>query len=70
MPLDLPKSRLNHDDAERVGKRLCARWQSITGKNAPVLNDLVWADIVQFVERHTSKLVTRRDADREGEGER
>jgi hypothetical protein len=68
--LDAPKSRLTHAQAERVGKRLCARWKAITGQMVPAMNDLTWADIVQYVERHSSLVLAEaaRDAEAQTEG--
>ena len=42
---------LRHDDAADLGERLADQWQMLIGTPAPNRDDLVWADLIQFVLR-------------------
>lgn len=40
---------LPHDTAMEIGQQLSAKWQGLIGMPAPDAEDLVWADLVQYV---------------------
>lgn len=40
---------LTHDQACELGQALALKWQGLVGTEAPSADDLVWADLVQFV---------------------
>lgn len=40
---------LPHDTALEIGQQLSVKWQSLIGTPAPGPDDLVWADLVQYV---------------------
>lgn len=40
---------LPHDVAEQIGLELARKWDDLIGTPAPDAEDLVWADLVQFV---------------------
>lgn len=43
--------RLTHDEAGPIGAALARQWSLLVGTQAPAADDLVWADLVQFVLR-------------------
>lgn len=47
---------LHHDDAGIVGLRLARHWRLLVGAEAPDDDDLVWADLVQFMLHHAREL--------------
>lgn len=55
---------LPHSAAGKLGERLAGKWVSLVGTPAPESDDLVWADLVQFVLHAAREQV--REALREG----
>lgn len=55
---------LPHDVAEQIGLELAAKWEDLIGTPAPDNDDLVWADLVQFI------LLKARDANAEMDREK
>ena len=41
--------RLTHDEAGPIGEALARQWALLVGTPAPDADDLVWADLVQYV---------------------
>lgn len=41
--------RLTYDEAGPIGAALARQWTLLVGTPAPAADDLVWADLVQFV---------------------
>lgn len=62
-PTDAPP-RLCHDEAGPIGEALARQWALLVGTAAPAADDLVWADLVQFVLR----LARERHADAGSDG--
>lgn len=48
-PSSEPPPRLSHDEAGPIGEALARQWALLVGTPAPDADDLVWADLVQFV---------------------
>ncbi len=48
-PSSEPPPRLSHDEAGPMGEALARQWALLVGTPAPDADDLVWADLVQFV---------------------
>lgn len=46
-PIEIPV--LSHDAATRIGAKLSSKWKSLVGLPAPAHDDLIWADLVQFI---------------------
>ncbi|GAO52976.1 hypothetical protein NMD1_02633 [Novosphingobium sp. MD-1] len=42
---------MTHDDAGVIGAALARQWALLVGTPAPASDDLIWADLVQFVLR-------------------
>jgi hypothetical protein len=58
-PTEIPLLKFN--EAERLGGELHARWNLMTGGDAPLeADDPAWADIVQFIIRRASVVVRER----------
>lgn len=55
---------LPHTGASELGSKLAGKWASLVGTPAPADDDLVWADLVQFVLHAAREQV--REALREG----
>jgi conjugative relaxase-like TrwC/TraI family protein len=58
---DTPSSeppRLSHDEAGPIGEALARQWALLVGTPAPDADDLVWADLVQFVLRLRANALT------------
>lgn len=51
---------LAHSDAERIGQELASKWALLVGTGAPAGDDLVWADLVQFVLHEARTLASER----------
>ena len=49
---------VTYAEAEAIGTELHARWQAMTGTDAPLhVDDYAWADMVQFALRRASEIV-------------
>lgn len=55
---------LSHSVATELGVKLATKWESLVGSKAPAADDLVWADLVQFILHSAREQV--REALREG----
>ncbi len=56
--------KLCHDDAAAIGLRLARQWVLLVGAGGPPCDDLVWADLVQFVLRQAREIADARGGGR------
>ena len=57
--------RLGFDDAQKVGEAFHDQWEKLIGPAPVDRDDLVWADLVQFVARAVRLRAREREAEHE-----
>lgn len=56
----MPATLLTFAEAERLGAELHDRWFAMTGEEPLRVDDMGWADIVQFVMRRATTIIAER----------